>query len=490
MRMSDMEGVMWAVEKDPALRSDFTVLTILDRVPTEKRLKQMAERAVFALPRLGQRVRSTPFRLAPPRWEDDPDLDLDYHVRRVAIPPPGTMRSLLDAAAQLAATPFDRSRPLWEFTLFEGLEGGRAALLEKLHHTITDGVGGLKLSIALVDFERNPKRVTSEITLEIAEHARSQRTTNPIPASNAVSEMLSGLSDTIATQARRTRSVLAAGATLLAHPEHVPAVGKSAWNMVNSVQRQVIVGPHGYSRLFAPRSLGRRYDVTSVPFNDVRELATHLEVTVNDLFVCALTRALGAYHLEFGEHVAKLRMAMPVNLRKRPGNHGANAFAPIRIAVPVDLGNPRDAVLSTHTVLNSVRTEPVLEALGSIAGAASALPTSALVSITRQQTRSIDFATSNLRGAPNALFMAGTRMDRNIPLGPRANAPLNVTVMSYAGALEHGIHSDPAAVTDPELLVRHIDSAWAELLALRPSGSGTVRALPNRRTRHRGRSSA
>ena len=488
--MSDMEGVMWAVEKDPALRSDFTVLTILDRVPTDKRLKQMAERAVVALPRLGQRVRSTPFRLAPPRWEDDPDLDIDYHVRRVAIPPPGTMRSLLDAAAQLAATPFDRSRPLWEFTLFEGLEGGRAALLEKLHHTITDGVGGLKLSIALIDFERNPKRATSDLTLEIAEEARAQRTTNPIPAGNAVSEIVSGLSDTIATQARRTRSVLAAGATLIAHPEHMPAVGKSAWNMVNSVQRQVIVGPHGYSRLFTPRSLGRRYDITSVPFNEVRELATELDVTVNDLFVCALTRALGAYHRDLGETVTKLRMAMPVNLRKRPGNHGANAFAPIRIVVPVSLDDPKEAVLATHAVLNSVRTEPVLEALGSIAGAASALPTSALVSITRQQTRSVDFATSNLRGAPQSLYMAGARMDRNIPLGTRTNAPVNVTVMSYGGALEHGIHSDPAAVSDPELLVRHIDTAWAELLALCSVGNAKVTALPNRRARHRGRSSA
>ncbi|MGB2757293.1 MAG: wax ester/triacylglycerol synthase domain-containing protein [Acidimicrobiia bacterium] len=466
MRMSDMEAVMWAVEKDPALRSDFTVLTILDRVPTDKRLKQMAERAIAAMPRLGQRVRSTPFRLAPPRWEDDPEIDLDYHIRRVAIPPPGEMRQLLDAAAQLAATPFDRSRPLWEFTLFEGLVGGKAGLLEKMHHTITDGVGGLKLSLALVDFERNPRRVTKTLTLEIAEEERLQRVANPIPQGNVLSELASGISDAVATQARRTRSAAAAGAALIAHPEHFPSVGKSMWNMLTSVQRQVIVGPHGYSRLFAQRSLGRRYDVTSVPFDRARETASATGVTVNDLFVTAITRAIGMYHEQQGESLKHLRMAMPVNLRRRPGNHGANSFAPIRVVLPVILGEVRDALAATHDVLGRVQTEPVLEALGSIAGAASALPTSALVSITRQQTRSIDFTTSNLRGAPQALYMAGALMEHNIPLGPRANAPVNVTVMSYAGSLEHGIHTDPAAVTNPEAFVACIETAWSELFNL------------------------
>lgn len=466
--MTDMEAVMWAVEKDPALRSDFTNLTILDRVPSQARLEEMVERIIAGMPRLGQRVRSTPMRLAPPRWEDDPQINVEYHLRRVAIPPPGTMRALLDAAAQLAATPFDRSRPLWEFTLFEGLANGKAALLQKMHHTITDGVGGLKLSVAMIDFERNPKRKIN-ITSEIASERRAAHIANPIPETSMLNEMWSGLTAAVSTQARRTRSVVAAGGAMVAHPEHLPAVGRSVWNVLNSVQRQVISGPHGHSKLFRPRSLGRRYDVFSVPFDSVHQTAKAEGVTVNDVFVCAITRGISSYHAVFGEHPNSLRMAMPINLRKRPGQHGANAFAPVRVLVPTSEGSARDHLHAVSNALHSVAHEPILEVMGSLSGAVNFLPTSALVAFTRQQTQAIDFATSNLRGAPSHLYMAGSRIEHTFPLGPRANAPLNVTVMSYAGMLEHGVHSDPIAVADPEALVAFMQSAWEEVLALAPS---------------------
>ncbi|MGH9032198.1 MAG: wax ester/triacylglycerol synthase domain-containing protein, partial [Acidimicrobiia bacterium] len=151
--MSDTEAIMWAVEKDPALRSDFTNITILEGAPDETRIRAKIDAALEDIPRLRQRVVSPPLRLAPPEWCDDPTLDLDYHLRKVAVPAPGGTRELLDLAAQCSATPLDRSRPLWEFTLVEGLEGGRTALLQKVHHAVTDGVGGLRLSLSLVDFE-------------------------------------------------------------------------------------------------------------------------------------------------------------------------------------------------------------------------------------------------------------------------------------------------------------------------------------------------
>ena len=156
MRMTPSEAVMWAVEKDPALRSDFANITVLDRVPSERRLHTTIQRALAAMPRLGERVVSPPLRMAPPEWRPDPTFEVDYHLRRVAIPEPGSMRGMLDVAASVTAPPLDRSRPLWEFTVVEGLEGDRAALIQRLHHTITDGVGGMKLSLSLVDLEREP----------------------------------------------------------------------------------------------------------------------------------------------------------------------------------------------------------------------------------------------------------------------------------------------------------------------------------------------
>src|SRR5688500_7758363 len=156
MRMSDAEAIMWAVEKDPALRADFTNITIVERPPDDARLRAKLETALEEIPRLRQRVVSPPLRIAPPEWRDDPTFDLDYHLRRVAAPPPGSTRELLDIAAACSATPLDRSRPLWEFTLVEGLAGGQAALLQKVHHAVTDGVGGIKLSLSLLDFEPGP----------------------------------------------------------------------------------------------------------------------------------------------------------------------------------------------------------------------------------------------------------------------------------------------------------------------------------------------
>src|SRR5688500_4509090 len=102
-------------------------------------------RVVRKIPRLRQRVVHSFGRLAPPEWHDEPDLDLDFHIRRVALPAPGTEAQLYNLAAALARTPFDRARPLWEFVLVDGLSGGRGAMVQKMHHTITDGEGGVRM---------------------------------------------------------------------------------------------------------------------------------------------------------------------------------------------------------------------------------------------------------------------------------------------------------------------------------------------------------
>src|SRR5436305_10308861 len=150
-RMSDAEALMWTIEKDPALRSSFLQLTLLDSTPDFERFRRRMDRAVRVLPRLRQRVVNPPARFAPPEWADDPSFDLDFHVRRLALPAPGSERQLLDLAALVYEDAFDRARPLWQLTIVEGLEGGRAALLAKMHHTITDGVGGVRLSLQFLD---------------------------------------------------------------------------------------------------------------------------------------------------------------------------------------------------------------------------------------------------------------------------------------------------------------------------------------------------
>src|SRR6478609_4723324 len=143
--MSPSEAVMWAVEKDPALRSDFCNVTVLDSLPSEARLRATVARAIAAIPRLADRVVSPPLRIAAPEWRPDPTFEVDYHIRRIAIPDPGSMRDFLDVAQITTAPP-----------------------LQRLHHTITDGVGGMRLSLSLVDLEREPSATPADAVHAIA----------------------------------------------------------------------------------------------------------------------------------------------------------------------------------------------------------------------------------------------------------------------------------------------------------------------------------
>src|SRR5947207_10222197 len=155
-RMSDADALMWAIEKDPLLRSTITAIAVLDRAPDRERFTERMERASRLIPRLRQRVVASPLVPSPPRWVVDPNFDLHYHLRWVKAPEPGTLRTLLDMASPIAMQGFDRARPLWEFTVVEGLADGQSALIQKLHHSITDGVGAIKIAMYLLDLEREP----------------------------------------------------------------------------------------------------------------------------------------------------------------------------------------------------------------------------------------------------------------------------------------------------------------------------------------------
>ncbi len=153
-RMTDVEALMWNLEKDPHLSSSIANVTLLDQAPDAERLRGRLDRASEQVPRLRQRVVPALGRLAPPEWREDPDFDLDYHLRWSALPAPGSMRQLLDLTATFVGTPFDRTRPLWEFLVVEGLEDGRAAMVQKLHHAIADGEGSIRMSEQFIDISR------------------------------------------------------------------------------------------------------------------------------------------------------------------------------------------------------------------------------------------------------------------------------------------------------------------------------------------------
>jgi WS/DGAT/MGAT family acyltransferase len=467
--MSPSEAIMWAAEKDPALRSDFSNLTLLDQVPSADRLRAKVEQALVSLPRLTERVVSPPLRIAPPEWRTDPTLDLEYHLRRVALPEPGSLRDLLDVAATLSSTPLDRSRPLWEFTLIEGLADGGAALLQRVHHTVTDGVGGLKLSLSLVDFERDPVPDVHDTVRALAdeEHARElqELIEDPVDRDSPASVLRDALGFAWHRNLDFARRGVATGADVAIHPTALPGRTRDAFDMAASARRQMFVAGRAKSRLLATRSLGRRYDVLAIGLEDTRAAAHALGGSINDVFVTGVAGALGLYHERLGLPVDELRMAMAVSTRSDHDRTAGNQFVPTRVVVPVEPKEPVPRFQRVKDTIANVRHEPALAAADSFAGLAAGLPTSMIVGLLRSQTRSVDFATSNLRGSPIDLYLGGARITGSYPMGPRSGCAVNVTALSYCGDLCLGIHSDPAAVTDPGALVDCLRESFDALLA-------------------------
>jgi diacylglycerol O-acyltransferase len=467
MRMSDAEAIMWTVEKDPALRVDFTNVTILERSPDAKRLRATVERAVEEIPRLSHRVVSSPLRIAPPEWRPDYNFDLDYHVRRVALPAPGGLRQLLDLAATVAAAPLDRSRPLWEFTLVEGLEGGRAALLQKVHHTITDGVGGVRLSMSLLDLEPEPPEPepspAQRIAAETAAGERAERAADPVNRTTPIDVLGDAVTYALGQGFRRARHGLEGAARTLTSPESARRGVVNLARLAGSVRRQLLVTEPARSDLLRPRSLSNRFEAFQAPLSKAKAASQKLGGSVNDVFVTGVAGAMGLYHERMGVPCDELRMAMPINTRTE-GEESANSFTPARVLVPIQ---PKDPVARFQVVrerLGGTRSEPAVTAAGSLAGLLMTLPTSVLVAVTRSQARTIDFATSNLRGSPVDLYLAGARIEANFPMGPRAGCGVNVTLLSYRDSLDMGINLDPAAVTDAATLLDCLDESFGALL--------------------------
>ena len=408
------------------------------------------------VPRLRRRVVEG-FGPATPVWEEDPDFDLDTHLRWVRLPKGSTDADARARAVDIAATPFDRSRPLWEFTVIEGLPGGRAAMVQKMHHTITDGEGGIRMSLEFIDLERAAPEPTPVDDGPPPPPARP-------PWAGAVDAM-GALPRRSADAARRlvdtatdwARDPLHVASLLASLPAETAATTRS-------VVRQFGVVDSHRSPVWSGRSLDRQLETFDVSLADVKAAATRLGGSVNDLFVAAAAGGAGAYHRRHGIGIADLRMSMPVSTRS-DRSPGGNAFTPTRVLVPVT-ADPRERFALIHERLAVTKTERAMGLTASLAGLVNLLPGPMLVRVARQQVMTVDFATSNVRAAPFDLYIAGALMTANYPLGPIAGTAWNLTTMSYRGVLHLGLHVDRAAVADPAALRDDIVDAFTELLTL------------------------
>jgi WS/DGAT/MGAT family acyltransferase len=455
--LTDVEALMWTLDADPHLSSAFANVSLFDRPPDPDRFRATMERAIRTVPRLRRRVEGGLAGLTPPRWVDDPDLDIDEHVRHVVLDEPGDLRQLLDLATETASAPFARDRPLWEFVLVDGLADGRGAMIQKLHHTITDGEGGVRMSVEFIDFERDPApRPEPDPVDEPAPGGRDVR--------NPVEVAIGSLAEITRTPLDLVRQAVEGAADLVADPARLASLPGDAAATVRSLARQVGVTGEALSPLWRERTLDRRLELLRVPLAEAKAAATALGGSVNDLFVCGAAGGAGAYHRAFDVPVEELRMAMPVSTRSEK-SAGGNSFAPTRVRVPVD-EDPRTRFREIHQRLGVTKEERAVGLAGAVAGLGNLLPPPLLVRMVRQQTATVDFTTSNVRGAPFALYIAGAEILANHPIGPLAGTAWNLTTMSVNGSLDMGLHIDVGAVEEPVLLRTCIESAFDELLGL------------------------
>ncbi|TVR24770.1 MAG: DUF1298 domain-containing protein [Ilumatobacter sp.] len=450
-KMSDAEGLMWRLEKDPHLTSTFANVSVLDRKPDFDQLRRRMERASYAIPRLRQRVAPVPANLSAPMWVEDPDFDIDLHVRRIALPKPGTLRQLLDLATLVVADPFDRTRPLWQFVVVEGLRGGKAALIEKLHHTITDGERGVQLSLEFFDFERDAPEPPPIDPDTVAAH-------QPVDDSGVVA-----LREFLAGSMRLPIGVVRQVKELLSDPTQLPDASSAAAHTFRGIVSQLSDTEHARSPLWTERSLRRRLEVARAPFHETKAAAKRLGGTLNTAFLTAATDAASRYHREMGSPVESLRASMAISTRTE--SSGANAFSLVRLLVPTADMPIGERFAAIHEATLSAREQSLGAGLDTLATLASTLPTSLVTRLARQQAQTVDFATSNVKGSPVPMYVAGAQLLENYPVGPLAGVAFNMTLLSYLGSLDMCLNIDTAAVADPALLARSLERAMADLVA-------------------------
>ncbi len=448
-QMSDAEALMWRVEKDPFLSSTFGSITILDRAPDFDVLRARMESAVHAVPRLGWRVQPNPTSIGAPLWADDPDFDIDLHVRRVALPAPGTRRQLFDLASLFVLDPLDRTRPLWQFLVVEGLEGGKAALVSKMHHTVTDGINGVRMSMQYVDLKR-------DATMPVG-GTSAFREPAPAPPTSTLDAVLGFVHATFRLPISIARQV----GELVADPTSIPTAGTAAVEGFRGALTQLSETDAARSPLWTERSMRRRVEVARAPFQSTKAAAKRLGGSLNTAFLTACAEAAHHYHVAKGAPVDELRATMAVSTRTKES--GANAFGLVKMLVPTGEMTITERFERIADATSAAVKSGGAGSMDTLAVVTSALPTSLLTRIARQQSQSIDFATSNVRTSPIPYYIAGGKALETYAIGPLAGVAFNITMLSYNNHLDLGINIDAAAVADPPLLATLVEQAFRRL---------------------------
>jgi diacylglycerol O-acyltransferase len=405
------------------------------------------------IPRHRQRPALSPLHIGRPTWEDDPTFDIRQHVRRLR--PRGGIddEGLRELAAELFAPQLDRTKPMWELTLVEGLTGDRSAIIAKIHHCMIDGVAGVELMMALLDMSPNPAP------------APPRQPWRPRPFPDAFSRLSDAFWDRLKEQMSfyNDLSILAidgnarrAGTSLIARGVRmaIPYLMRPAPSTSLS------------ARLTQPRAIG----TTEMPFADVRAIRSSLGGTVNDVVLTILAGALGRYlDLNMDGRLPKgVRVLVPVNVR-REEQYGAmgNRVSWMLIPLPVGVRDPVERLHVIRTEMEAQKKANLPAALDALGELLSHTPVSLLALAGRLPPLPVSVSNlvcTNVPGPMVPLYCIGHRMLSHYPLAPLSmNMGLNAGVLSYDQKLFWGLLAHAQVAPDVQRLASMVDEAFEEL---------------------------
>jgi diacylglycerol O-acyltransferase len=419
-----------------------------------EKVRSLVEERLPLLPPFRRRLVEIPFQIHHPLWIEDPDFDLDYHLRRAALPAPGGDAELAEFAESVMGRPLDRSRPLWEMYVVEGLENGMIAIVTKTHHAAIDGVSGAELTVNLLDLQPEPTPVTEPDTwkpdriptdIELVGYAFSSLARQPLSAVKS---------------ARRTAEML----LNLRRRNRQPGVNPPpAPFSAPRTSLNTTITPH------------RRFAYTQVPLDEVKMVKNALGGTVNDVVLALCSGALRSYLADRGEAPDKSLVAMvPISVRTED-EKGAlgNRVSSMLVSLATDLDDPVERLRAITEGTKSAKEQDkaigadVLTDWTEFAAPAVAARAARLYSNMRIADRHsplFNVTISTVPGPNVPLYSAGSRMVAMYPMGPITDgAGLNITVMSYMGSLNFGLVACRETVPKVWDIAHYLGEALEEL---------------------------
>ncbi len=415
------------------------------------------------VPRYRQKLATPPLQTGRPLWIDDPDFNLEYHVRHTALPSPGTEEQLLLLAGRIASQRLDRSRPLWENWLVEGLDSGGFALIFKTHHSMVDGIAGVDLATVLLDLERTPPPPQEDL-----------EPWRPHSEPSGADLVLAGARGFVGTGIHLAERTLQAAADPASTAgkliEAAEGIGELVWAVLNPAPEtplNVEIGPH------------RRYAVVRQELDDYREVKNKLGGTVNDVVLTVVAGALGGWLRARGVRTQglQLRALVPVSVRTERQRHMlGNQLAAMRGPLPVYISDPIARLRYISRAMDGLKESKQAVAASTIARVNNLAPPTILAQASRLQfsTRLFNLLVTNIPGPQFPLYVLGRQLEDLFPVAflPSHQA-LAVAIMSYNGGIDFGLLADYDAIADLDVIVSGLDESLEGLLAA-ARGKGPV----------------